>query len=49
MLEKAKLGSISLLLAGKIGDYKLCYQSPSGSDSVEQKSNEGVIQIKAPR
>jgi hypothetical protein len=35
-------------LAGKIGDYKLCYQSPSGSDSVEQKSKEGVIEIKAP-
>ena len=32
--------------AGKIGDYKLCYQSPSGSDSIEQKSKEGTVQIK---
>lgn len=34
-------------LPGKSGDYKLCYQSPQGSDSVEQKASDGVVKIQA--
>lgn len=48
--EILRLSSSSFVIpsiAGKIGDYKLCYQSPSGSDSVEQKSKDGVVQVKA--
>lgn len=46
VLDDSGRGLFTIPSSGKIGDYKLCYQSPSGSDSIEQKSKEGVIQIK---
>lgn len=34
-------------LPGKKGDYKLCYQTPRGSDSIEQRAADGVVKLQA--
>lgn len=46
VLDDTGRGLFTIPSSGKIGDYKLCYQSPSGSDSIEQKSKDGVVQVK---
>ncbi|CAE7824643.1 SHM4 [Symbiodinium sp. CCMP2456] len=38
-------GSFTIPTAGKTGEYKLCYQSPGGSDSVQQTAAKGVVKL----
>lgn len=45
VLDDAGRGLFTIPSTGKSGDYKLCYQSPQGSDSVEQKASDGVVKI----
>ncbi|CAE7254794.1 SHM4 [Symbiodinium pilosum] len=38
-------GSFTIPSTGKTGEYKLCYQSPGGSDSVQQTAAAGVVKL----
>ena len=44
--DRICLAPLSCLFRGVGGSYKLCYQAPGGSDSVEQSPESGAIGLK---
>ncbi|CAJ1444573.1 unnamed protein product, partial [Effrenium voratum] len=45
VLDGSSRGMFTVPSTGKTGDYKLCYQAPGGSDSVEQSAGGSVIKL----